>query len=55
MNVSSTRDADGSYTITLGPDGEGVNGIPTGKPFYGILRAYVPVQGADMTVSIERR
>jgi hypothetical protein len=52
---SAEANEDGTYTITLGPDGEGVNGIPTGKPFYGILRAYVPVQGADMTVRVERR
>ena len=46
---------DGTYTITLSPDGEGLNGIPTGKPFYGILRAYVPVPGADMTVKVENK
>jgi len=37
------------------PSGEGVNGIPTGKPFYGILRAYMPVKGADLTVKVEKR
>lgn len=47
---SSKKNADGTYTVTLSPTGEGLNGIPTGKPFYGILRAYVPIQGADMTV-----
>ena len=52
---TSEQNADGSYTITLSPDGGGVNGIPTGKPFYGILRAYVPVQGADMTVKVENK
>jgi hypothetical protein len=52
---SAEANEDGTYTITLSPDGEGLHGIPTGKPFYGILRAYVPVQGADMTVGIERR
>jgi len=46
--------ADGTYTITLSPTGEGKNGIPTGgKAFYGILRAYVPVKGADMTVKVK--
>lgn len=46
---------DGTYTITLSPTGEGVNGIPTGKPFYGILRAYVPVPGKDNTVKVDTR
>lgn len=49
---TSEKNSDGTYTITLSPDGEGLNGIPTGKPFYGILRAYVPVQGADLTVKV---
>lgn len=50
---SSQQNKDGSYTVTLSPDGSGVNGIPTGKPFYALLRAYVPVPEADMTVIIE--
>ena len=49
---SSEPNEDGSYTVTLSPDGSGINGIPTGKPFYAILRAYVPVSGADMTVKV---
>jgi hypothetical protein len=49
---SSERNDDGIYTITLGPVGSGRNGIPTGTPFYGFLRAYSPVEGADMTVAI---
>ncbi|MGB0114486.1 MAG: DUF1214 domain-containing protein, partial [Ilumatobacteraceae bacterium] len=49
---SANANDDGTYTITLSPSGDGTNGIPTGKPFYGILRAYVPVAGADLTVSI---
>ncbi|WP_019501464.1 DUF1214 domain-containing protein [Pseudanabaena sp. PCC 6802] len=51
---TSKQNADGTYTVTLSPDGEGLNGIPTGKPFYGVLRAYCPVQGADMTVKVEK-
>jgi hypothetical protein len=51
---TSKQNADGTYTVTLSPQGEGMNGIPTGKPFYGLLRAYVPVQGADMTVKVEK-
>ncbi len=47
---SSTQNEDGSYTVSLNPAGEGVNAIPTGKPFYVVLRAYVPVKGADLTV-----
>ncbi len=51
---TSEKSPDGTYTITLSPSGEGKNGIPTGgKPFYGILRAYVPVKGADMTVRVK--
>ena len=50
---SSERNEDGTYTVTLSPEGGGRNGIPTGKPFYAVLRAYVPVSGADMTVKIE--
>lgn len=52
---SSEQNSDGTYTITLSPNGEGKNGIPTGKPFYGILRGYVPTQDADMTVTIETK
>ena len=52
---SSERNDDGTYTITLSPDGKGLNGIPTGKPFYAILRAYVPVQGVDMMVKVEKK
>lgn len=49
---SSEPNQDGSHTVTLSPDGSGLNGIPTGKPFYAVLRAYVPVPGADMTVKV---
>ena len=49
---SAEQNDDGTYTIALSPDGAGKNGIPTGQPFYGILRAYMPIPGADMTVAI---
>ena len=52
---SSQQNDDGTYTVTLSPTGEGKNGIPTGKPFYIILRAYVPVAGADMTPKLEKQ
>ena len=52
-DLLSCTNSDGSYTITLSPDGSGQNGIPTGKPLYAILRAYVPVQDADMAVEIQ--
>ncbi len=40
---------DGTYTVTLSPDGEGKNGIPTsGKPFYAVIRAYVPTPKVDL-------
>ena len=54
-SYSSKQNEDGTYTITLSPDGSGLNGIPTGKPFYAILRAYVPIEGADMTVNIKKK
>ena len=48
---SSSPNPDGTYTISLNPDGNGVNAIPTaGKDFYVVLRAYVPVVGADLTL-----
>ena len=50
---SAEPSPDGSDTITLSPDGSGKNDIPTGKPFYAILRAYVRVQDADMAVEIQ--
>lgn len=52
---SSERNEDGTYTVTLSPSGEGLNGIPTGRPFYAVLRAYIPVEGADLTVAIEKQ
>ncbi len=54
-SYTAEQNADGTYTVTLSPSGEGQNGIPTGKPFYGVLRAYVPVQGADLTVLVETK
>jgi len=46
---SAEPNKDGSYTITLSLDGQGKNGIPTaGKPFYIIIRAYVPTPGVDL-------
>ncbi|MEE4146551.1 MAG: DUF1214 domain-containing protein, partial [Halieaceae bacterium] len=53
-SYSSTANADGTYTVSLNPAGEGVNAIPTGKDFYAVLRAYVPVKGADLTVAVKR-
>ena len=52
---SAEPNADGTYTITLSPDGSGMNGIPTGKDFYLITRAYVPVQGADLQPKVEKK
>ena len=52
---TSEPEADGTYIVTLGPDGHGPNGIPTGKPFYGLLRAYVPIAGVDITPTVTRR
>ena len=50
---SASPNEDGTHTITLSPTGSGHNAIPTGKPFYCILRAYVPVQDADLYVSVQ--
>ncbi len=52
---SSEPNEDGTTTITLSPSGSGKNGIPTGKDFYGILRAYVPAPGAVMKVEVNKR
>ena len=54
-SYSSTQNNDGTYTITLSPTGEGLNGVPTGKAFYAILRAYVPIKDADMTVIVNKK
>ena len=48
-------EADGTAVITLSPSGGGRNGIPTGKPFYGILRAYQPVRGAQLEPTVRKR
>jgi hypothetical protein len=52
---SSKQNEDGTYTITLSPGGDGLNGIPTGKAFYGFLRAYAPAPDADMKVKIDKK
>lgn len=52
---SSKQNKDGTYTVTLSPDGEGLNGIPTGKPFYAVLRAYDPMPDAVMKVKITKK
>ncbi len=52
---SAEPNSDGSYTLILSPSGDGKNGLPTGKDFYGILRAYVPSPDAVMMVSIKKQ
>jgi len=52
---SSKPNEDGSYTLTFSPSGAGKNGIPTGKDFYGILRAYVPQENADMSIHVIKK
>ena len=54
-SYSSELEADGTAVITLSPTGGGRNGIPTGKPFYGILRAYQPVPGAQLKPAVRKR
>jgi hypothetical protein len=52
---TAEQNADGTYTVTLSPDGAGKNGIPTGKDFYMVTRAYVPVPGADNQPIVVRK
>ena len=51
---SAAPERDGTVDVTLSPSGGGVNGIPTGKPFYALLRAYVPVQGAPLAPRVRK-
>ena len=51
-SYSSKINKDGTYTLTLSPSGKGKNGIPTGKDFYAILRAYMPGPEAVMKIKI---
>lgn len=53
-SYTTELEPDGTAIITLSPAGAGRNGIPTGKPFYGILRAYQPVPGAQIKPSVRR-
>jgi hypothetical protein len=40
---------DGTYTISINPNGEGINGLPTaGNDFYLVIRAYVPTKNVDL-------
>ena len=52
---SSEPNSDGTYTLVFSPSGEGKNGIPTGKDFYGVLRAYVPSPNAVMAAEITKQ
>jgi len=54
-SYTTELESDGTAVITLSPSGDGRNGIPTGKPFYGILRAYQPVQGAQLKPTVRKR
>lgn len=54
-SYTSKQNDDGTYTITLSPNGEGLNGIPTGKPFYAILRAYEPIESADLKIIVTKK
>ena len=54
-SYTTEPEADGTAVITLSPTGEGRNGIPTAKAFYGILRAYQPVQGALLKPTVRKR
>ena len=54
-SYTTELETDGTAVITLSPSGDGRNGIPTGKPFYGILRAYQPVKGAQLKPTVRKR
>lgn len=54
-SFSAEPNKDGTYTLILSPSGDGKNGIPTGKDFYGILRAYVPNANAVMKLSVKKQ
>ena len=49
--VSSTRakkNKDGSVTVNINPNGEGINAIPTaGNDFYAVARFYEPIPNTD--------
>lgn len=49
-SYSAKPNKDGTYTITVSPNGDGKNGIPTGKAFYGLLRVYEPIGDAKAIV-----
>ena len=51
-NMDAVRKLSESITMS---GGDGINGIPTGKNFYVVLRAYVPVRGADLTVQARKQ
>ena len=41
--------SDGTYTISINPNGDGINGLPTsGNDFYLVIRAYVPTKNIDL-------
>lgn len=47
-SYEAKRDADGTYTLRINPEGEGENAIPsTGVLFYGVFRVYEPVENLE--------
>ncbi len=47
-SYTAKRDKNGSVTIRVNPNGDGVNGLPTaGKSFYAVFRVYQPVNGIE--------
>ncbi|MEA1899017.1 MAG: DUF1214 domain-containing protein [Bacteroidota bacterium] len=49
-SYSAKPNEDSTYTITVSPKGDGKNGIPTGKNFYGVLRVYEPIGDAKVII-----
>ena len=46
---NSKINKNGTYTISINPKGDGINGLPTaGEDFYLVIRAYVPTPDVDL-------
>lgn len=47
-SYTAIENEDGSVTIRVNPKATGENALPTnGKPFYGVLRVYEPIEGLE--------
>lgn len=47
-SYKAKKNADGTVTLRINPEGKGENALPTAsKAFYGVFRVYEPVQGLE--------